>query len=329
MRSPVRRESSQPHWPAAPPGGRGPHVRATVAALLAALLASCTPALPREEVRRATAAYDATAAAAAPIFDEVALADRRAAATAAAFAAPEEDVLTEGELRVVLTFDPANASSLATIGEPVSVARQRRGLEVVGQYFEVLTVLAEGRNIGEAKIQLQVLAGGIAGLAALTMGGAAIPLTAAVAALGPIVDEAARVQNSEELRRLVLEGADKVDALIAALQGSSGAMFKVLKAEPEAAAEGPLRENPAARRTELERIKGYQVALANYVVLLDQLRATLHALVAAVRAPGSAVSLASLSAASSNLLIQAEAARRAYAIVRRPGPANGVTGGTP
>jgi hypothetical protein len=93
-------------------------------------------------------------------------------------------------------------------------------------------------------------------------------------------------------------------------------MYGMLIAEPEAAATGPLLENGPARRAEIERIAGYRTALANQVVLLEQLRATLAALAAAVRMPRSAGTLAALSEASTDLLVQAEAARRAYAVLR-------------
>jgi hypothetical protein len=136
-----------------------------------------------------------------------------------------------------------------------------------------------------------------------------------------VIDAAARAENAQELKRLVLEGADDVDQLISALQASGPAMFDVLKAAPRRAFN--MVEDPQAQRGELEKIAAYRVAVANYVVLLEQLRTTLKALVAAVRTPSSGATLGSLSAASTDLLVQAEAVRRAYAALRQPAAGGG------
>jgi hypothetical protein len=295
--------------------------RVGLALVILVAVAACASSSPREEVRQANAAYDAAAAAGAPLLDELAIADRRVAENAARARAQDGEKLTADGFTVLLTFDRAEAANVASIGEPVSVARQRRGLKVVGDYFRVLDVLAEGRNIETAKAQLQVLAGSIAGLATVATGGGAAALAPVVGALGPVIDAAARAENAQELKRLVLEGADDVDQLISALQASGPAMFDVLKAAPRRAFN--MLEDPQAQRGELEKIAAYRVAVANYVVLLEQLRTTLKALVAAVRTPNSGATLGSLSAASTDLLLQAEAARRAYAALRQPAAGGG------
>ena len=282
------------------------------------LLTGCASTLPVQEVRQASAAYDAAAAVGGMLLDELAIAERRAEASAL----PKGTrTLSEGDVTVFLVFDARNAASFASIGEPARTAAQRRGLKVVGSYFEVLEVLAEGRNIEEAKARLQTLAGNVAGLAALATGGASALAGPVVSALGPIIDAAARAENAEELRRLVLEGAKPIDELIARLIDSSPSIYRLLIQESETAAEGPLLRNAAARRAELVKIAGYQTTVANYVVLLEQLRVTFAALVTTVRSP-SRVTLASLNASTNELLIQAESVRRTYAILRRP-PADG------
>ena len=285
---------------------------------LTAVLAGCATTMPVQEVRQASAAYDAAASAAAPLLDDLAVAERRAARRVAA--AQKKDTLREGDVTALLTFDAQAAASFASIGEPRSTATQRRGLKVVGSYFDVLEVLAEGSNIEEAKARIQTLAGNVAGLAALVTGGTSALVAPVVAALGPIIDAAARAENEEELRRLVLEGAKPVDDLLGRLIDSTPAIYGVLINESETAAEGALADNKAARRAELLKISGYHVALANYVVLLEQLRVSLEALVTAVRTP-SRVTLTSLTATTNELLIQAESARRAYGLLRSPGGA--------
>ena len=285
---------------------------------LTAVLTGCATTMPVQEVRQASAAYDAAASAAAPLLDDLAVAERRAARRVAA--AQKKDTLREGDVTALLTFDARAAASFASIGEPRNTATQRRGLKVVGAYFDVLEVLAEGSNIEEARARIQTLAGNVAGLAALVTGGTSALVAPVVAALGPIIDAAARAENEDELRRLVLEGAKPVDDLLSRLIDSTPAIYGVLINESETAAEGPLADNKAARRAELLKISGYHVALANYVVLLQQLRVSLEALVMAVRAP-SRVTLTSLTATTNELLIQAESARRAYGLLRSPGGA--------
>lgn len=285
-----------------------------MACVFGALLAGCATALPVDEVRQANAAYDAAAAAGAPLLDELAIAERQAALKGA----QTGDVLRDDDLVVPLTLDVKDAASFASIGDPPSTAIQRRGLKVVGAYFDVLEILAEGRNIDEAKAQIQVLASDVAGLATLATGGASLAVGPIISALNPIIEAAARTQNAQELRRLVLEGAKPVEDLIVALKTSSPQIFTVLITESESAATGPLLENKPARRAELLKIVAYRVSVANYAVLLEQLRVAFRSLVSAVQSP-SRVTLSSLSATANELLIAAESVRRAYAILRRPG----------
>jgi hypothetical protein len=291
---------------------------------IVAVLTGCATALPVAEVRQMSAAYEATSAAGAPLLDELALAERRAE-----LRAPPDDVraFTSGDLTVFLNFNPRVAASLASIGDPARTAAQRRGLKVVGAYVDVLEVLAEGRNIEEAKARIQTLAANVTALAALATGGTAAAVAPVLSALGPILDAAARAGNADELRRLVLEGARPVDDLIGSLIDSSKGIYELLIDEPRRAATITFSQNKEAQRAELLKIAGLQVAVANYVVLLEQLRITFAALVAVVRSP-SRITLASLNASSNELLLEAEAARRAYAILRRPAAA-GVTEGKP
>jgi len=281
---------------------------------MAGLLAGCATTLPVQEVRQVSAAYDAASAAGAPLLDELAIAERRAE-----LSTPPENVrtLTSGDVTAFLSFNPRAAASLASIGDPARTAAQRRGLRVVGAYVDVLEVLAEGRNIEEAKARLQTLASNVAALAALASGGAAVAVAPVLSALGPILDAAAQASNADELRRLVLEGAQPVDDLIGKLIDSSGGMYQVLIEEPRRAATNTFSQNKEAQRAEIVKIAGLQVAMANYVVLLEQLRITFAALVAMVRSP-SRITLASVTASSNELILEAEAARRAYALIRRP-----------
>ena len=285
--------------------------------LITTLLTACaTPNLPVPEVRQVSAAYEAAAAAGAPLLDELAIAERRADVKTAKL-----DAFRAQGMVVFLSFDPKLASSFASVGEPRRTAEQRRGLKVVGAYIDVLATLAEGRNVEEAKARIQTLAGNLGALAALAAGGPSLVAAPALAALGPVLDRAARAENAEELRRIALEGEQPIDELIGALIASAEDIYNVLIDESRRAATDTFsKNNDAAQKGEMLKISAYHVEVSNYVVLLEQLRATFRSLVAAVRAP-SHVTLASLTASTNDLLLEAQAVRRAYAILRRPAAA--------
>jgi hypothetical protein len=251
-------------------------------------------------------------AASGPLLSELSTAERRN------FMArwTDRDSLRDDDLVVSIAFNPARSSYYGTIGDPALTASIRHGLRVTGEYFKLLTVLAEGKNIDDAEAQVGLLATSLSGLAAIATGGTAAPLFGAVQALEPLVRQWAESRNMDELRRLVLDGAPKVDALLAELQAASSEMHESLIALPSKNAEGRLFDNKAARRAALMQIREANVAVANYVQLLGGLREALAALVAAVRAPGSSSALASLSNTSANLLIQAQASARAVEILR-------------
>lgn len=288
-----------------------------LAVMIVATLAACAPTVPREALQSANVSYQAVVEASGPLLSELSVAERRN------FAArwTEADSLRDGDLVVSTAFNPERASLYGTIGDPVLTAAVRRGLRVTGDYFRLLTVLADGTSIDAAQAQVGLLATSLTGLAAVATGGAAAPLAGAVPALQSLVRRWAESRNADELRRLVLDGAPEVDALLAELQAASGAMHATLIGLPAKAAEGALFDNKVARRAALMQIREANVAVANYVQLLGGLREELGTLVNAVRNPGSEMALASLSRSSANLLVQTQAAARVVEILRASGGA--------
>lgn len=280
-----------------------------------ALLTGCATTAPVQEVRQVSAAYDAALAAGEPLLDELAIAERRGVVKAKM--AEASPFTTDDGLTVFLTFKVSMAASLASIGDPPSTARQRRGLKVVGSYIDVLEILAEGRNIEEAKSRVRTLGMNLAALAAVATGGAGAAVQPLLAAFDPILDGVARTQNVQELRELVLRGEKPIDTLLDDLMTSSEDIYTVLIDEAMNAAMDTHSQNKAAQRADVLKIAGYQVAVGNYVVLLQQVRATLSTLAEAVRAPSRAT-LTAMAASTSELLVQAQAVRRAYAVIRNP-----------
>ncbi|WP_144186882.1 hypothetical protein [Elioraea rosea] len=275
-------------------------------------LAACGPSIPREQVQRANAAYEAVAGRSDAMLANLSVAERRTyLRTLAATGAPRD-----GDIVVPTVFDPTSAAYFSSVGDPVLTASLRRGMGLVGDYFKLLVMLAEGRPVEEAKGQINALAGSVAGLITVATGGAALPLAALARQLGPLIDGWGRAQNGEELRRLVLEGEPIVREQIAAMQAASTAAYETLTREPMRAVRTTLADNDAARRAAFVQMAEAQVLVADYVVLLDKLAQTLTALAAAVRNPGSPPTLASLSASADSALIQARAAEGAIAILK-------------
>ncbi|WP_291298658.1 hypothetical protein [Elioraea sp.] len=275
-------------------------------------LAACGPSIPREQVSRANAAYDAVAERSDAMLATLSVAERRTymrtlVATGAA---------REGDIVVPTVFDPTNAAYFSSVGDPVLTASLRRGMGLVGDYFKLLVILAEGRNVDEAKGQINTLSASVAGLITVATGGAALPLAALARQLGPLLDRWGQAQNAEELRRLVLEGEPIVREQIKVMQAASTTVYETLTREPMRAARTTLADNDAARRGAFVQMAEAQVLVADYVVLLDKLADTLTALAAAVRSPGSPPALASLSASADSALIQARAAAGAIAILK-------------
>jgi hypothetical protein len=280
--------------------------------LVLLLLAGCGPSIPREQVQRANAAYGAVAERSDAMLTNLSVAERRVYLSTLARTGARSD----GDITVQTVFDPSTAAYFSTVGDPVLTASLRRGMGLVGDYFRLLVMLAEGRNVEEAKTQINTLAGSVAGLITVATGGAALPLAAVARELGPLIDRWGQAQNAEELRRLVLEGEPIIRAQIAALQGASTTIYETLTREPMRAARTTLADNDAARRAAFVQMAEAQVLVADYVVLLDKLADTLTALAAAVRSPGSPPALASLAAAADSTLIQARAAAGAIAIIK-------------
>lgn len=288
--------------------------RSVIAALFALLLgmAGCGPSIPRDQVQRANAAYEAVAARSEPVLTELSIAERRTfVRTLASGGAPRD-----GDIVIPPTFDPKSAVYFSTIGDPVLTTSLRRALGIVGDYFKLLAALAEGRNIDEAKAQINALAGSVAGVITVATGGAGLPIVAIADKLAPLIERWAEAKDAEELRRLVLEGEPIVKSLIVSLQSASSTMYETLTREPMRAVRTTLADNAAARHTAFVQMAESNTSLADYVVLLGKLNDTLSALAAAVRSPGSPLALSSLAASADSVLIQARAASGAIALIK-------------
>jgi hypothetical protein len=250
------------------------HFIATLSLSLA--LASCASDAPVEQIRVFNDAFTAADAAAQPLIDDLALAERQvgqvtAEARAKGEAPPAAAGATEGvgcpqtEVRwqdvgtglgFIRGLCAADATYFASVGDPPGTRAYRGAMDVIRRYAEVLLMLAEGRNIDEVQAQVQTLAGNVSTLAAMVPGGQpfAAGIGPLVKQLEPVIAAAAQAQNDKEVRRLLNEGSPTVIALIDALRNGTGAIFLVLT---DAAAERSLVEgdqNPALAKSNIAQI---------------------------------------------------------------------------
>lgn len=300
--------------------------RLVVAAAL--VLAGCatTPA-PVEQIKYFSQAFVAVNAIGQPLLDDLALAERalgRRAAQRRAAAAPVEGgppCSSRDAPWVVSPFDATlgfidgfcleDVGYFAELGDPRATAELRGGLRVIERYAEVLSALAEGRNVEQALGEINALQQEVSGLLALT--GTQAALGPALAALHPLLEDAARQANAAEARRLILDGAPIVSELIKALREAVPAMFKVLVAGPRRAL-----DVAATSRAAVEQVEARRQVVSRYVVLLDRLQEAWDATVAAAHHPGGA-RLADLVARTAAIRADAEAVRRGMALLRSGG----------
>lgn len=312
-------------------------------ALVTVLLAGCASQPPVAEVRMVAKAFDNLNAASQPLLDDLALAERAQGRSAAEARARQRagdkpaasgpatlehllrrcpDILMmggEGALPGVQNgFCIEDSYYYSELADPPGTRAFRQALAAVGNYTQLLIVLAEGRNIDEAKGHLQALAGnaGVALEASGAGGAAGMALGAALIALDPLVSLAAKDANAEELQRVVRQESPKVRALIKELRSAARELFRTVTEIPLARFNTTGLQNQALAKTEVQRIESYRAGISGYVVLLDQYASLLGDLVMAYDKPRGTATLASLAERSAQLSAQADAWRRALASLR-------------
>lgn len=315
--------------------------------LIAVLVAGCATR-PVTEVRLVSRAFDDLNAASQPLLDDLALAEReqgrqaaeiRAKARARAEARPSPaggtdrppasaaadpcpDVLLVGGEKpgspaVQDGFCLRDSPYFAVIGDPPATRAFRRGLAAVGDYTQLLLLLAEDRNLDEAKGQLQSLAGNLGvALEAAGVGGASAVAPPVLEALSPLIELAAKDANATELKRVVLQESPKVEALVAALSKAAPELFRTVSQSSFRRFNTVGLGNVEVAKVEAQRIEAYRVAVSNYVVLLDDYRELLRALVAAYDRPQQTATLAYLAERSAQLSARSDAWRRSLASLR-------------
>jgi len=294
--------------------------------LMLSVIASCAVA-PVQEVRLFNNAFITFHEASQPLFDDLAIAERRQGQTVAE--ANAKDNAFQGECAGILWakvgfidgYCTTDAPYYSEIGDPPTTRWIRDGIRLIGRYSEVLLTLAEGRNLDETSAQIQNLSGNIAALIAMGAGpGGGAAFTGALAALDPIIRDAAQRKNLEEMNRLVLAGAPHVTRLVTSLRDGAPAVFNTLIFQSvKGITSADALKSPVIAKNHLDRISNYRIVVSNYVVLLGQLQNTFDELVTAVRQPSNPASVAFVAEKSARLAAHADTWRRVYSTLRGAG----------
>ena len=294
--------------------------------LMLSVIASCAVA-PVQEVRLFNNAFITFHEASQPLFDDLAIAERRQGQTVAE--ANAKDNAFQGECAGILWakvgfidgYCTTDAPYYSEIVDPPTTRRIRDGIRLIGRYSEVLLTLAEGRNLDETSAQIQNLSGNIAALIAMGAGpGGGAAFTGALAALDPIIRDAAQRKNLEEMNRLVLAGAPHVTRLVTSLRDGAPAVFNTLIFQSvKGITSADALKSPVIAKNHLDRISNYRIVVSNYVVLLGQLQNTFDELVTAVRQPSNPASVAFVAEKSARLAAHADTWRRVYSTLRGAG----------
>ncbi len=310
------------------------HPRVFIAFVLAGavLLEGCAAA-PRAELQRLQAAMTTTRAAADPIFDDLAIAERRVGLAQATSAAQAGIASGDCAARWVGTPSAGFIGALcpdhirfeSAIGDPPGTAALRSGLATLSGATEALLALAENRNLAEAETQVQALTGALSSFVQATAApfgptsGAAAVLTLlkpVAAELQPLINNLVAANNAERVRRLILEYDPVFARLLIALRAAVPEMFQIFVVDQTFRASTAPPGQRAAIRAEAPRLmNGYRRLLADYAVLLDGVSRAWAATVVAARDPA-ATDLGAINAALSDARIAAEAVRRAQAAFR-------------
>ncbi|HEX2829579.1 MAG TPA: hypothetical protein VHP37_24755 [Burkholderiales bacterium] len=312
-----------------PAARRRMNYAAVIAPAVALLLPACATA-PVDQIKYFSQAFASVNTLGQPLLDDLAIAERRQGREIAVRRAqgksqqgadkcPRDDFpwleASDPKQGVILGFCLNDAAYYSELADPPATRMMRGSLSVIERYADLLSTLAEGRNVEGEIAEIEALSREVGGLFALA--GVATPALAPVlGALHPILESAARQSSAQEARRLVLQGAPVVTRLIGALETAAPAMFRTLVEQTTVKLVSKADADPTVAAGDVARVEAYRVAVANYVVLLRKLQAAWDLTVQAASVPANQVSVATLVRQTSQLRADAENARRVFSILR-------------
>lgn len=280
------------------------NLRFAVVFVVCSTLAGCLTTAGVGELDAYRTAFDKAFGTATAILDQLAVQER-------AVFLRQYGVRTDADA----TFDPNLATYYTDAADPPGTAAFRRALESVKTYNDLLFGLSSGRDARELAGLFQALGtsltaaagevGGLVGVAA-PIGARLVPVSNA---LSTFLGFALEQRSRREFRRFAIEFYPTVRAVLVALRDGTAVMFPILAADILRTA----RARPVGTLTaeEVRGIQGYQVILADWVVLLDATIGALDGLKIAVEAePTLRAQITGLAAIAVSLETTTQTARR-------------------
>ncbi|WP_143748426.1 hypothetical protein [Mesorhizobium carmichaelinearum] len=273
----------------------GPHAPWTRAIFLcvsaAAGLSACST-VPKEQTLAFSGMVNSVGTAIDPLFDNLSAVERRhkIAATAAH----------------PTIFVVADAPYYSSIGDAPEAAQFRAGFAVIDGYTKLLVSLVDGSSAAAWQAQAQSVLGNITAIT-----GSAIS-TGSAALLSGIFQQIASAYSNAEARRLMLSGKDPMIKLIDNLIKAGDPIFLTLIQDDQPFSSKKTKEQ---RKADIDAAR---LQVANYVVLLQQLKENFGKLSMAYIQQSSPETLSAIAATSGELAADAKAARAAYATLGKP-----------
>ncbi|MQW86174.1 hypothetical protein [Sinorhizobium saheli] len=254
----------------------------------ASIGAACVSGAPVEEARAFAEAADAVTDAGTLLFDGLAVAERQ-----------RRQELHNANPAQRYEFNVDDAPYFATIGEPPGTESFRRALAVVTAYADLVVALVEGKDVAASKSYLVQISNDLKQITGIP--GVAV----AVQTLDPLIDHALRAHSVAEARRLVLQGTQGVEDLLLALKNAAPTIYSTMIYMD--------RKVPGSSESKTAKLNADRTKVANFVVLLDRLRATFGMLKVAFEHQNGRAGLAELAAESARLRADVDAARKVFA----------------
>lgn len=291
-------------------------LRTVFAVCLLALSAACAQ-LPRAEFQAYRDSFQAAQTAADPLIADYGVAERALLVQRIR----QDPQRTFARFGYFSDLQPdRDAVALSPFVQPPGATALNRIFQGIALYNESLVALAENKNIDVAKAQLNQLSGNVTALVP-GLAGAQTTITQGISALTALLGPLVQAENREQFRQAVINGHPHVEELINALRDHAAPQFGTRVA-------GLLEElqneaDEGDRRRLIAEINGWHAAYANYVALLDVMKARLSDLKEAVENPRSAPLLERAVQGSADVRAHAETLRRTIAeirVQRAPGP---------
>jgi hypothetical protein len=292
-------------------------------------LAGCATA-PRTEVRAFSDSTEAVNVAATPIFDDLAIVERRVGVAVADSSARTGlptgcNATWIGDRRgdgIASAYCISNAGLYAEIGDPPRTAKLRAGLATLLSFSTALAVLTDNGNLADAQAEIGALTGDLSVL--LTVAGpqgaaAGAALPAVAGALQPVLDQLLKSDNANRSRQIILDHNTEVDKLVVALRDAIPAMYGLLIADLAVTINGP---PPLAKPLQAQRfaaMRAQRARLDELAMLLDRADLAWQSAYLAASTQ-SMLSLQLLASSADAVRVDLEAIRRARAAARNPPP---------